>query len=63
MNGWQASDWATLIAAVAAAVVSILNAFRGQAIERKLDQHEENATCRAVLRGEQIEKEGDDGEE
>jgi len=49
MQHWSLEQWLTLISALTAAIVSIINAFRGQRIERKVDAHEERATARAAM--------------
>lgn len=39
MSSYTPEQWVTLISAFTAAVVAILNAFKGKAIDQKLDQH------------------------
>lgn len=43
--------WITLISALTAAIVSIINALRGQRIEKKVEMHEQNAQARAKRGG------------
>jgi hypothetical protein len=58
MSSWSVESWVTLISALTAAVVAIVNAFKGKTIENKVDAH---AAIQAAQHAETLNAIGNKG--